>query len=157
MKDAINSDMRRGVVHEQRSVDLRMGEPSRCNERLHIMWGNSGNWNILVPGGKENNSDSQSSGERNGNSPNRTWFGVVGLRHGIETDSRMALKGQPQKVQVLYAKSVFKPSSILSTARHVEPCRNLPGPSGKAKYSLKTDSEPVPWGKGEKNRGNGVK
>ena len=28
---------------------------------------------------------------------------------------------------------------------------NLPGPSGKAKYSLETDSEPVPWGKGEKN------
>ena len=24
------------------------------------------------------------------------------------------------------------------------------GPSSKAKYSLLTDSEPVPWGKGEK-------
>ena len=32
---------------------------------------------------------------------------------------------------------------------------NLPGPSGKAKYSLVTDSEPVPWGKGEKNPGEG--
>ena len=28
---------------------------------------------------------------------------------------------------------------------------NLPGPSGKAKYSHETDSVPVPWGKGEKN------
>ena len=28
---------------------------------------------------------------------------------------------------------------------------NLPGPSGKAKYFRETDSEPVPWGKGEKN------
>ena len=27
---------------------------------------------------------------------------------------------------------------------------NLPGPSGKAKYSWETDSELVPWGKGEK-------
>ena len=36
------------------------------------------------------------------------------------------------------------PNGILSTARHVEPCRNQPGPSGKAKYSLMTDSEPVP-------------
>ena len=36
------------------------------------------------------------------------------------------------------------PSGILSTARHVEPCRKHPGPSGKAKYSLMTDSEPVP-------------
>ena len=29
------------------------------------------------------------------------------------------------------------------------------GPSSKAKYSLLTDSEPVPWGKGEKNPGEG--
>ena len=27
---------------------------------------------------------------------------------------------------------------------------NQPGPSGKAKYSWETDSELVPWGKGEK-------
>jgi hypothetical protein len=32
---------------------------------------------------------------------------------------------------------------------------NLPGPSGKAKYSQVTDSEPVPRGKGEKNPGEG--
>ena len=42
-------------------------------------------------------------------------------------------------------------SSILSRAGHVKPCLNQPGPSGKAKYSSKTDSELVPWGKGEKN------
>ena len=29
---------------------------------------------------------------------------------------------------------------------------NPPGPSGKAKYSWETDSELVPWGKGEKYR-----
>ena len=28
---------------------------------------------------------------------------------------------------------------------------NPPGPSGKAKYSRETDSELVPWGKGEKH------
>ena len=32
---------------------------------------------------------------------------------------------------------------------------NLPGPSGKAKYCLMTDSEQVPRGKGEKNPGEG--
>ncbi len=42
-------------------------------------------------------------------------------------------------------------SSILSRAGHVKSCLNLPGPSGKAKYSWETDSELVPWGKGEKN------
>ena len=30
-------------------------------------------------------------------------------------------------------------------------CVNLPAPSGKAKYSWETDSEPVLWRKGEKN------
>lgn len=33
---------------------------------------------------------------------------------------------------------------ILSTAEQVEFCGNPPGPPGKAKYSLVTDSEPVP-------------
>ena len=41
-------------------------------------------------------------------------------------------------------------SSILSRAGHEKSCLNSPGPSGKAKYSPETDSEPVPWGKGEK-------
>lgn len=40
----------------------------------------------------------------------------------------------------------FLPSWIAypSTAGHVEPCGNLPGPSGKAKYYYATDSELVP-------------
>lgn len=38
----------------------------------------------------------------------------------------------------------------MSRAGHVKSCLNMGGPSSKAKYSLKTDSEQVPWGKGEK-------
>ena len=34
--------------------------------------------------------------------------------------------------------------SILSRAGHEEPCLNPRGPSRKAKYGRKTDSEPVP-------------
>ena len=49
------------------------------------------------------------------------------------------------------------PSGIPSTTGHVESRWNLGGPSPKAKYSAVTDSEPVPWGKGEKNPGMGVK
>ena len=45
-----------------------------------------------------------------------------------------------------------KDSGILSRAGHVKPGRKLAGPSAKAEYSWETDSEPVPWGKGEKNR-----
>lgn len=33
----------------------------------------------------------------------------------------------------------------------MKPCLNLPGPSGKAKYSLVTDRERVQRWKGEKN------
>ena len=35
-------------------------------------------------------------------------------------------------------------SSILSSAGPEKSCMNLPVPSGKAKFSLDTDSEPVP-------------
>ncbi len=40
---------------------------------------------------------------------------------------------------------------FLSTSGHVQSWRNLGGPSSKAKYYSVTDSEQVPWGKGEKN------
>ena len=39
----------------------------------------------------------------------------------------------------------------LSTAGHVQSGRNQGRPLSKAKYSLATDSEQVPRGKGEKN------
>jgi hypothetical protein len=43
----------------------------------------------------------------------------------------------------------------LSKAGHVKSCLNMGGPPSKPKYSLATDSEPVPWGKGEKNPDKG--
>ena len=43
-----------------------------------------------------------------------------------------------------YAKSKYSSTSILSTAEHEKFRRNPGGPSPKAKYSLVTDSEPVP-------------
>ena len=46
--------------------------------------------------------------------------------------------------------NVYGFSSTLSSAGHVKPCMNPAGPSAKAKYSWETDSELVPWGKGEK-------
>ena len=42
-----------------------------------------------------------------------------------------------------------------SRTGHVKSCLNMGGPSSKAKYSLPTNSERVPWGKGEKNPGEG--
>lgn len=56
---------------------------------------------------------------------------------------------------VAYAKTIWSRAGYPSTAGHVQSCPNLPGPSGKAKYYLATDSEQVPRGKGEKNPGEG--
>ena len=48
-------------------------------------------------------------------------------------------------------------SKIQSNTEHEEFGMNEWGPSHKAKYDLVTDSVQVPWGKGEKNPGRGVK
>ena len=48
--------------------------------------------------------------------------------------------------------NLITPRGIPSNTVHVKLCVNLSGPPDKAKYSLATDSELVPRGKGEKNR-----
>ncbi len=47
---------------------------------------------------------------------------------------------------------VGAPRDFLSNTMHVKLRMNLRRPRRKPKYSLATDSEPVPRGKGEKNR-----
>ena len=119
-----------------------------------IRGANPENWNILVPGGKENKSDSLSSGDRTGKSLNRYCFGnfgVVGLptlmiiRNGIWLESQTIEGESPVRVSIIII------IGILSRSGHEKSWLKLPGPSGKAKYFWETDSEPVPWGKGEKN------
>lgn len=71
MKDVISCDKLWEGANDRRSADFRMGQPGRlktCHPAKQEA--NEGNWNILVPSGKENNNDSPSSGERTGNSPN---------------------------------------------------------------------------------------
>ena len=111
------------------------------------------NWNILVTVGIENNSDSPSSGERTGISPNRICYGktgVVGLRYGIINYSRTLLERESKEGERPVGEISDKPSSILSRAGPVKSCLNRAAPSAKTKYSWETDSEQVPWGKGEK-------
>ena len=62
-----------------------------------------------------------------------------------------AWKGRPETVRARCAKARTPPKGIPSNAVHVKLCVNLSGPPDKAKYSLATDSEQVPRGKGEKN------
>ena len=51
----------------------------------------------------------------------------------------------------------MKRGSIQSSARHEKSRTNVRRPFRKAKYYLVTDREIVPWGKGEKDPGRGVK
>ena len=67
MKDVISCDKLRGGANNLWSGDFRMGQPGVLKTRHLIISGaNAGNWNILVPAGKENNNDSPSSGEPHG-------------------------------------------------------------------------------------------
>ena len=47
------------------------------------------------------------------------------------------------------------PNKYSSKTRHVKSCLNMGGPPSKPKYYSVTDSEQVPWGKGEKNPDEG--
>ena len=78
-------------------------------------------------------------------------MGVVGLRFGKKQEKWNDLEQLIIEGDNPVHEFFVKPSSILSSAGHEKSCVNQPGPSGKAKYSRETDSEPVPWGKGEKN------
>ncbi len=69
-----------------------------------------------------------------------------------ELDSGMVWKVQRHRVIAPYTKSTI---DVLSRSEHEKLWLKMGGPSSKAKYSLLTDSELVPWGKGEKNPGEG--
>src|SRR5918997_2684390 len=111
--------------------------------------------------------DSLSSGERNGKSPKRTgdknwWrcqFGVVGPESRgtrpctelqIEWIAEAFWNVAPQWVRAPYAKFIRLSSVFPSSAGTVKVGVNLRGPPRKATYKQATDSELVPWGKGEK-------
>ena len=81
----------------------------------------------------------------------RKWHRGCGSAVGPLLVSGSTWKGAPKSVTVAYAKTGGGRAGYPSRAGHVQSCLNLPGPSGKAKYSLATDSEQVPRGKGEKN------
>ena len=73
MKDVISCDKLGLGANDLWPQDFRMGQPNSLKDYYLCLCreANGGNWNILVPPGEENNSDSPSSGERPGKSPNR--------------------------------------------------------------------------------------
>ena len=90
--------------------------------------------------------DSLSSGDRTGKSLNRYCYGNVGVV-GPDT-SYLFMKWNDLESSTADGDSPVHASEQirvwhLSRAGHVKSCLNPRGPSRKAKYSQKTDSEPV--------------
>ena len=148
-KDAENGETPRGAVNRQRTAGIRMGEPGR-EERLCHLWMKK-IVKRVKPGElkhlstrrrRKQSSDSVSSGERKRRSPNRA-SGVEGPFKKAEGQTNGS--GSPAAEGESPVVEIRKPwKGILSTTGHEESCRKQPGPSGKAKYSCMTDSEPVP-------------
>ena len=109
-KDATNGETRRGVVSTQRSVGIRMGEPGTRNGVSSIteyIGDERVTWRTETskyPEEKKTKVIPSVAASERGKAQTDPRVGVVGLRHGTQRDSRMALKGQPKKVQALYAK-----------------------------------------------------
>ena len=140
MKDVISCDKPRGLANTNRSADFRMGQPGALTAR-HPGYpgGERGELKHLSTHRKRKQfSDSRSSGERNGNSPNRCCFGntgVVGPGYGKSSRKWKHLESCIIEGDNPVHDFLTKPTGILSSAGHVKSCVNLAGPSVKAKYS----------------------
>ena len=129
-------------VELPRSFDTRIsewGNPVYSDIHYLFTGANQGKWNISVPWGKEINRDSPSSGERTGTSPKL-------CRVLVESAGMLRRRGWNPRKQKLT-------TDYSSRSGHEKPWLNTGGPPSKAKYYSLTDSAQVPWGKGEKNRG----
>ena len=90
--------------------------------------------------------DSLSSGDRTGKSLNRFCYGrtgVVGPFMSYHCKNWNVLESSTIAGDSPVQASVVIREGHLSRAGHVKSCLNPRGPSRKAKYSQKTDSEPV--------------
>ena len=70
--------------------------------------------------------------------------GVVGAFKGAATANWKALESVAEEGESPVQARRRRQECHLSRAGHVKSCPNLRGPSRKAKYFRKTDSEPVP-------------
>ena len=136
MKDVISCDKLRGLANTNRSVDFRMGQPDILKE-YHQLKLTRRTETSKYPEEEKTKSDSPSSGERTGNSPNLNCYGksgVVGLQCGLQIYSGSRLESGTIEGDRPVHDIYLLPSSILSTAGSETPCGNLAAPSAKAKY-----------------------
>ena len=140
MKDATNSEMLRGAVSTQRSVDVRMGEPTnkKCQYRIvntQLYEGKPGELKHLSSQRKRKQQRFPKQRRLNGEQPDTGR--VTKLYY-----SRMVLE-KPNKEGEIPVYEMIQTQVSKSRAEHVEFCLKMRGPSRKAKYYIVTDSEPV--------------
>ena len=125
-----------------------MGQPARLKAVHHLRMGRTrGTETSQYPEEEKEMIDSLSSGDRKGRSLNRRRYGAVGvvgasIRH--TTVNRNAPESAAAEGESPVRAACCMEVRHLSRAGHVKSCPNPRGPSRKAEYYRKTDSEPVP-------------
>ena len=125
-----------------------MGQPARLKTVHQTSLGETrGTETSQYPEEEKESIDFLSSGDRKGKSLNRCRYGsagVVGAFKGIVIKNRKALENVVVEGESPVSVRNCCQERHLSRAGHVKSCLNPRGPSRKAKYFRKTDSEPVP-------------
>ena len=125
-----------------------MGQPARLKTVHQTSLGETrGTETSQYPEEEKESIDFLSSGERKGKSLNRCRYGsagVVGALKGTMVSNENALENAAAEGESPVSVRNCCQERHLSRAGHVKSCLNPRGPSRKAKYFRKTDSEPVP-------------
>ena len=125
-----------------------MGQPARLKTVHQTSLGlTRGTETSQYPEEEKESIDFLSSGDRKGKSLNRCCYGsagVVGALRGTMISNENALENAVGEGESPVSVGNCCRERHLSRAGHVKSCLNPRGPSRKAKYFRKTDSEPVP-------------
>ena len=125
-----------------------MGQPARLKTVHQTSLGETrGTETSQYPEEEKESIDFLSSGDRKGKSLNRCRYGsagVVGALKGTMISNENALENAAAEGESPVSVRNCCRERHLSRAGHVKSCLNPRGPSRKAKYFRKTDSEPVP-------------
>ena len=125
-----------------------MGQPARLKTVHQTSLGETrGTETSQYPEEEKESIDFLSSGDRKGKSLNRCRYGsagVVGAFKGTMISNENALENAVGEGESPVSVGNCCRERHLSRAGHVKSCLNPRGPSRKAKYFRKTDSEPVP-------------
>ena len=151
-KDVTNNEMSRGAVSTLRSGNIRMWEHRQGNtylsqsEHIALEIATQGTETSKYLEEKKEKSITLVVASEKVEAQTRLRSGVVGhlirsYKIALQLNNLERLAGEGESPVSEMKRS---PKCILSTAGHEESSRKDRGPSRKAKYTIVTDSEPVP-------------